>query len=132
MCNAYLVRNIFVLYDKKGKMKWVCRLVIFLSFLSNTHKRAEEWIKCTLIRNKNINLFAYQKPLIRTFHTRFWLQITFVNTQHMNTNLNGEFVLKTGLKRSFYRFQVYKNKSESKIYIKCTLTKGETLWFIKI
>ena len=80
-----------ILYDKGVKIKRVGRLVIFLSFPSNTHKREGQ-------NNES--------------------KLLFVNTQHENTNSNGEFVLKTGLKCSFYRFQVYTNKSESKIYIK--------------
>ena len=40
-----------------------------------------------------------------------------MNLQHENTNSKGDFVLKNRFKRSFYRFLVYKNKSEPKISI---------------
>ena len=32
-----------------------------------------------------------QKSLIRTFHTSFYCKITFVNLQHENTTLKGNF-----------------------------------------
>ena len=44
-----------------------------------------------------------------TFNTKN----TFVNSQHENTNLNGDFLFKTDFKRSFQRFLLYKNKSDS-------------------
>ena len=48
--------------------------------------------------------FVYQKALIRTFNTSLLTTkyiITFVNSQHKNTNSKGEFILKTRIKRSF-------------------------------
>ena len=38
------------------------------------------------------NNFTYQKTLLQTFDTSFDLKITFVNSQHENTNSKGEFV----------------------------------------
>ena len=41
-------------------------------------------------------------------------QITFVNSQHQNTNLKSNFVLKTGLNVRFKDFwYMYKSKSDS-------------------
>ena len=55
----------------------------------------------SLIRdNKNIS------------HQLFDYTITFVNSQHQNTNSKGDFV------RSFQRFLVYKNKSDSDLVLR--------------
>ena len=45
-------------------------------------------------------------------HQRFDLKITFVNSQEKNSNSKGDFVSKPSFKRSFFRFLVYKNKSD--------------------
>ena len=41
-----------------------------------------------------IIFFVYQKALIGTFYTIFYDKITFINSQHENTNLNGVFAPK--------------------------------------
>ena len=48
----------------------------------------------------NRNVFIYYK-------------ITFVISQHENTNLNGDFVLKNMVETFVLNFLVYKNKSDS-------------------
>ena len=45
-------------------------------------------------------------------HQPFDYKITFVNSQEKNYNSKGDFVSKPSFKRSFYRFLVYKNKSD--------------------
>ena len=40
-------------------------------------------------------------------------QITFVNSQHENTNTKDDFVLKKQFKRKLNRFLLYKKKSDS-------------------
>ena len=48
----------------------------------------------------------------------FYYEITFINSQHNTTNSKGDFVHKKGFRRSFERFMLYKNKSDSEWYNK--------------
>ena len=51
-------------------------------------------IAFVMLKNKQKYILVYQIALIRTFHTRFDYKITFVNSQHEETNSKGDFILK--------------------------------------
>ena len=70
---------------------------------------------------KNKNEFCIPESINTKISQLFDYKITFVYSQHKNSNSKGDFVLKNGLKRSFKRFLVYKNKLESKYEIEITL-----------
>ena len=56
-----------------------------------------------------INLFCRPESFnMNISHQLFYYKITFVNSQHENTNSKSDFVQKTGLKCSFLRFLAYK------------------------
>ena len=61
---------------------------------------------------QNYLIICYRKPgFILIFYllsTTNLYKITFVSSQHQNTNFKGDLVLITGFKRSFERFLVYK------------------------
>ena len=59
-------------------------------------------------------IIVYQKALILTFNLQvFDYKITFVNSQHRQTNSRSYFVLKTGWKHYFFRSLIYKFQSDS-------------------
>ena len=70
---------------------------------------------------KNKNEFCIPVSINTKLSQLFYYKITFVNSQHDNSNSKGHFLLKNELKRSFKRFLVYNNKLESKYEIEITL-----------
>ena len=54
-------------------------------------------------KTKHVQIFfIFQKALIRIFNAIFFTtKVTFVNSQHKNTNSKGDFVFKPGFKHSF-------------------------------
>ena len=50
---------------------------------------------------------------MKHFTSVFYFKISFVNSKHENSNSKEDFVFKTSFERSYSRFLVYKNKSDS-------------------
>ena len=94
--------------------------------------KVRNYTKLTRIFNFNILLLVKSIPKViknsicipESFNTNishqvFDYKITFVNSQYENSNSKVILYSKAGFKRSFSRFRLNKNKSESKIYIIC-------------
>ena len=111
--NNNISKSLFCLYEGIMLQPLHYHYLVIFHKLRKTKKIA--YILVEIIFNFYDEIyFVYQKALIQTFHTCFWLQITFVNSQRDNTNLKGNFVFKN-------RFESFIKKNsgiQEKIWLK--------------
>ena len=100
------------------------RLIVQMHFLCRSYNN-KRWRNQTQKQKKFCILESFNR---NNSHQLFDKTITFVNSQHKNTIQKVIQYSKIGFKCSFERFLVYKNKSDSKIYILVALFPKSSLY----